>query len=267
MKNTLLNNGRSIAYHAAALQLPGPPAVLLHGLCEDASVWEPVLTFFQNQPVLRIELPGFGASEPPLAPGMDKYADAVCAVLNELNIRRCILYGHSMGGYTALAFAQKHPERLAGFSLLHSHPFTDTPEQAENRRRAIALLQSGKLEAYVTQLFAGLFAPEFARNQPEVLQARVEKAKQGSAKGVIAALQGMLERENHEATLEKAGCPVQFILGALDPIISPNRALQAAALPQTADIRLLKGVAHMGMFEATEKTGRAMAEFWEFCKK
>lgn len=267
MKNTLLNNGRSIAYFHYGLQNPGPPAVLLHGLCEDASVWEPLLPVFKNQPVLRIDLPGFGGSELPLAPGMEGYADAVCAVINELGIARCILYGHSMGGYTTLAFAHQYPERLAGFSLIHSHPFTDGPEQAENRRRGIALLQSGKLEAYVTQLFAGLFAPDFAQKQPEVLRARVEKAKQGSAEGVIAALQGMLERKNHEITLEKAACPVQFILGELDPIVPPNRGLQAAALPQTADIRLLNGVAHMGMFEAIEKTGQAMLEFWEFCKK
>jgi len=265
MKNTLLANGRRIAFYSAGLQHPGPPAVLLHGFCEDASVWEPVLPFFRRQPVVRIDLPGFGGSELPLAPGMEHYADAVCAVLNELNIRLCVLYGHSMGGYTALAFARKHPERLAGFSLIHAHPFTDSPEQAENRRRGIALLQSGKKDAYVAQLFPGLFAPDFVKKHPEIIDSLVKKAQKGSAESIIAALQGMIERENHLTTLESSSCPVQFILGELDAIISPARGLQAAALPQTADIRILNGVAHMGMFEAPEKTEQAMAEFWEFC--
>ncbi|MBL7776632.1 MAG: alpha/beta fold hydrolase, partial [Saprospiraceae bacterium] len=112
MKNTLLFNGRRIAYFLSedGWDSPNAPLVLLHGFCEDASMWAPVLPYLSGLPVLRIDLPGFGASDLAIVPGIEGYAAAVCAVLNELNLPRCVLFGHSMGGYTALAIAAQHPE-------------------------------------------------------------------------------------------------------------------------------------------------------------
>ena len=265
MKNTLLANGRRIDFYSAGLQPGRLPLLLLHGFCEESSVWDSLLPLLPDIPVVRIDLPGFGGSDLPLTPGMDAYAAAVCAVLNELNIQRCVLCGHSMGGYTALAFARNYPERLAGFSLLHSHPYEDTPAQIENRRRGIELLQAGKKDQYVAQLFPGLFTPEFVAEQPQIVESLIQKGRQLNTEGIIAGLQGMLERNNQLETLKTSSCPVQFILGDQDTLNPLERALAAAALPDTADIRVLPGVAHMGMFEAREETARAVGEFWGVC--
>ena len=49
--------------------------------------------------------------------------------LDALGIARCTLVGHSMGGYVALAFCEKYPERLDGVVLLSSTPDADTDEK------------------------------------------------------------------------------------------------------------------------------------------
>ncbi|MBK9335165.1 MAG: alpha/beta hydrolase [Lewinellaceae bacterium] len=241
------------------------PLVLLHGFCEDASLWEPVLPLLSDGPVLRIDLPGFGGSDLPPAPGMEVYADAVCAILHELGITRCVLAGHSMGGYVALAFARAYPERLAGYTLVHSHPYPDTPERIENRRRGIEMLQAGKKDLYVAQLFPGLFAPAFAQTRPEVVDALVQTGQTQPTEGIIAALQGMIDRQNHLDTLRDSTCPVQFILGELDAIVPLEDALAAATIPSTVDIRVLSGVGHMGIWEAPQHTASALRDFWKFC--
>lgn len=266
MKYRLLANGRHIAYFSSGNNNNRLPLVLLHGFCEESSLWDNLLPYLPDQQIIRVDLPGFGGSDLPLTPGMESYAAAVCAVLNELNIQRCVLFGHSMGGYTALAFAQNYPERLAGFSLLHSHPFEDGPEQIENRRRGIEMLQTGKKDLYISQLFPGLFTPAYVKKHPEVVELLIQKGRQLTKAGIITALTGMMERKDHVETLKTSTCPVQFILGSLDGIVPLERTLAAAALPDTADIRVFPEVAHMGMFEAPEQTAQAIHEFWQFCQ-
>ncbi len=267
MKNTLLANGRRIAYYASGDAAHTVPLVLLHGFCEDASLWRPLLPRLRGVRTLRIDLPGFGASQPPLAPGMAIYADAVCAVLNELGIDRCVLAGHSMGGYAALEFGRHHPERLAGLGLVHSHPFEDTPERKENRQRGIDMVQARKKNLYVAQLFPGLFAPAFAQAHPEVVQALVRNGRRQPVAGIVAALKSMMDRADHTGTLRALQCPVLFLLGEQDTIVPPRQALTAAALPRVADLHVLPGVGHMGMFEAPERTAEILSDFWTFCTR
>lgn len=264
MNHVLLANGRRIACRVQG-PAEGLPLVLLHGFCEDGSVWDNLMPALHNIRIIRVDLPGFGGSDLPVAPGMDVYADAVCAALNDLSVDKCVLTGHSMGGYTALEFAEKHPERLAGLGLFHSHPYEDTPERKENRRRGLEMLQSDKRDLYVAQLFPGLFAEAFAKAHPEVINALIKKGKQQSSEGIAAALQGMIERKNHLETLRAAACPVLFVFGSEDTIIPVEEGLKAAVLPSTADLHVLEGVGHMGMFEAPEKSVAIVREFWDFC--
>ncbi len=264
MNHTLLSNGRRIGYRSDG-KSGGLPLVLLHGFCEDASVWDVFLPFLKQIRLIRVDLPGFGVSDPALTPGMDVYADAVCAVLNDLSLEQCVLVGHSMGGYAALEFAEKHPERLAGLGLFHSHPFEDGPERKEARRRGIEMLESGKRDLYVAQLFPGLFPEAYVKSRPEVIEALIQNGRRQSAEGIAAALEGMIGRKNHLDTLRGIECPVLFLLGALDTIVPPELGLQAAVVPSLAELQLLQGVGHMGMFEATEMCVEIVAGFWEFC--
>lgn len=265
MKYSLLSNGLRIAYTSSGRQNIPAPLVLLHGFCEDASVWAPLLPLLRGIRLVRIDLPGFGGSDLPLTPGIDASADAVCAILNELGVEHCILAGHSMGGYVALEFARKYPERLAGLGLLHSHPYEDSPDRKENRRRGIEMLHNGKQDLYVAQLFPGLFAPAYAREHPEVVQALIRRGRRQSGEGIAAALQAMIDRGDHQDTLRKSTYPVLFVFGAYDAIIPVESGLAAAQLPDLADIHVLDTAGHMGMFESTEATARALRDFNDLC--
>lgn len=138
--------------------------VLLHGYLESLLVWEEfVPLLYKRVRVVTLDLPGHGISE---VKGevhtMEFLADTVADGLRALGIKRCTLVGHSMGGYVALAFLERHPEMLDGLVLLSSTPNADTPEKAENRRREIALVQAGKKDALARVAPAAGFAPKTA---------------------------------------------------------------------------------------------------------
>jgi len=47
------------------------------------------------------------------------------------------MLGHSMGGYITLAFAEKFPERLLGFGLVHSTAAADSEEKNQPDKRGL----------------------------------------------------------------------------------------------------------------------------------
>ena len=259
-------NGARVAYTFQPSEASRPkPLVLLHGFCEDSSVWQPLLKYLKTDGLLQIDMPGFGQSELPAKPDMADYAAAVLAVLEAEKIAQCALVGHSMGGYVALEFAARWPERLAGLGLFHSQPYVDSEEKKTARRRGIETLQSGKRDLYVTQLFPNLFAPEFLKTNPDVLNALIANGKKQSATGIAAALQAMISRRDHQSTLTGMGCPVLFLLGEHDTLVPPAQALQATLLPLVVDVHLLPDVAHMAMWEATEESAAILNAFWALC--
>lgn len=264
MLNVQLPSAGQVAYHLDGDQ-PNIPLVLLHGFCEDHSVWDTWLAHLSALPIIRLDLPGFGGSSLPPTADMSHYAEAVRTVLDEHGIRQCILHGHSLGGYVALEFAAHYPERLLGLGLFHSHPYTDQPATRDKRQRGIEMLRSGKRDLYVAQLFPGLFAPAFAQEHPNIIQKLVETGQRQPVEAIIAALESMLGRRDHTATLTNIGVPIQIIQGEADTVVPVKLATTAALLPGTVDLQILPGVGHMGMFEAPERTAGMVQSFWTDC--
>ncbi|MDO8366170.1 MAG: alpha/beta hydrolase [Saprospiraceae bacterium] len=259
-------NGARVAYSMEG-ENHGLPLVLLHGFCEDHSVWSPIRSLLKSTALILVDLPGFGKSELPAKTDMGAYAEAVLAVLDAERIDRCVMIGHSMGGYAALEFADRWPERLAGLGLFHSHPFEDSEERKNVRRRGIETLQAGKRDLYVAQLFPNLFAPKFLEQHPDLLNELIANGKKQSAEGIAAALQAMLSRRDHQETLSKTKCPVLFLLGEQDSVVPPEKGFKAALLPEVADLHLLSQAAHMAMYECPEETAGISNSFWDFCVK
>ncbi len=71
---------------------------------------------------VRLDLPGFGGT--PLAtapdPGIDARGAFLVEVLQALNIARCVVIGHSMGGAVALSAAVQAPGRVTALGLIAS---------------------------------------------------------------------------------------------------------------------------------------------------
>ena len=99
----------------------GPAVVLLHGFLESTSMWAPIIEEFKHKrTIISIDLPGHGQSGVISdTHSMEAMATVVLGILQEHDFESVAVIGHSMGGYVALAMAEKHPNLVSKLILLN----------------------------------------------------------------------------------------------------------------------------------------------------
>jgi pimeloyl-ACP methyl ester carboxylesterase len=239
------------------------PLLLLHGFCEDHSLWDRFSAQYPEINLITPDLPGFGCSPHSTLSTIPDIADAIIDLLNNLNVNNFAVAGHSMGGYVALQIAAVIPDRIKGLGLLHSHPYADSPTRKAIRDKAIDLLIAGKKELYLNQLFHGLFHPDYLANNESVLKQLIEKASLNNSSGIIQAIQAMRDRMDQQQVLVEAKFPVLFLLGKQDPLLPLTEQLPILSLPKITCLTLLDRVAHMGMFENSERFNQSLHDFYQ----
>lgn len=240
----------------------GPTLVLLHGFCEDSSMWWPFAQpLAEDYQLIGIDLCGFGKSDVPEEPQISELAAVLKAVLDELSLPKAALIGHSMGGYIALAFAEAYPDSLTGLGLFHSHPYADSRPKQVNRQKSMEFVESHGVRPFAVQLSKKLFGYSFSDDHPDAIAHFVKRASSYPPEAVIAAAKAMKNRVDRSAVLEQLACPVLFIVGKEDRAIPKRKSIQQLILADFAIIHLWPEIGHMGMQEAPKQSLAAIREW------
>ncbi len=253
----------STALHICDSEKGAQTLVLLHGYLESLLVWEDFIPLvYPRVRVITLDLPGHGISE---VKGeihtMEYLADTVLGALDALGVARCTLVGHSMGGYVASAFAERYPERLDGLVLLSSTPNADTPEKAENRRREIALVKAGRKEQLAHVAPSAGFAEQNRVRLHEAIEDLTEQVFVTEEEGIVALLNGMIERKDRNEILRQSPVKQLFILGKKDAYIPLDVAEKMVDSHPQAQVVWLENSGHMGFLEEPEKVAEALLAF------
>lgn len=84
----------------------GPALVLIHGITECRSAWDPLLALFaQHYDVLRVDLRGHGQSAPGDVYDPITLATDVAQTVDAADMHSPLVVGHSLGGIVASAYA------------------------------------------------------------------------------------------------------------------------------------------------------------------
>lgn len=245
----------------------GPAVLLLHGFGEDSHIWDHQITFLQDKFRLIVpQLPGTGTLQPPadeltLASSIDQMAMAIKALLDDAGVERPVVLGHSMGGYIALALAEKHPSWLAGLGLVHSTAFADSEEKKASREKSIRFIEKNGSYAFLETATPGLFGASFKQHRPSEVARLVALGHEISADTLVAYYKAMIARPDRTVTLKTSLVPVLFIIGSEDKAVLPQDVLQQTQLPEVAYVHVLDGVGHQGMWEATNEVNNFLASF------
>lgn len=260
-----INNGNfSGAYQAEG---KGTAVILIHGFPENSSVWAYQQAFLQEHYyVVAPDLPGSGRSPLTTPLSMESMADFVHAILLAEGIDKAVMIGHSMGGYTALAFAEKYPQLLLGLGLFHSTAAADSEEKKEARRKSINIMEQYGSEAFIRQAVPGMFSPDFRNRQPNRVNDLVALGMQCRKEALIAYYEAMIQRPDRKEVLRSIQAPVLFVIGKEDSAVPPDAVLPQVTLPRHSSIHIFDHTGHMGMWEVPDESNLVLQQFVDFCQ-
>lgn len=205
----------------------GPTILLLHGFLENIYMWKDFVTMLSNRHrVICVDLLGHGQTDClGYLHTMENMADAVIAVLNHHNVDKFKCIGHSMGGYVALAFAEKEPNRFESLCLMNSTFEADDEERKLLRTRAIKMA-TNNYENLVRMSFSNLFAPESKTKFETAYNEALNHALNTSVQGYIAAQEGMKLRPNRIEIFKALDGKKLIITGKKDGLVNPKAIVQ-----------------------------------------
>lgn len=266
---------RTISYQSSTIFYRvtgnGKPVILLHGFGEDGDIWNRQVDFLKEHYTLIIpDLPGSGQSQ--IIPDMsiEGMADVIKEIIN-IELQNSSPFGggwvgalgHSMGGYIALALAEKYPKLLKAFGLFSSSAFADSEEKKATRLKAIAFIKKNGAYEFLRASIPGLFleGQDGSKQSNPFIEALVERSKAFTPEALVHYYQAMIDRPDRTAVLKTFAGPVLFIIGEHDKAVPFEQSLQQCYLPQQSHIHILRRSAHMGMLEETDKANVALLQF------
>jgi proline iminopeptidase len=198
---------------------------------------------------------------------LDQWADDLRRLCDVLGIERPIVFGASFGGFVALNYALRHPDRPAKLILSSTAAHIDLERAAAMFER----LGGPEIRAMAERFFSEPTAenrdeylrvcgPYYSqRPRPPEILARVTKRQEVSEH----FLRGELLTFDLRPRLSKIRCPVLLLAGELDPVATIEDAEELAAALPADGLRFVRfpGAGHMLANEQPDEVLRLIREF------
>ncbi len=251
-------NGININY-----QIDGPEGApwlaFSNSLATNLSMWdEQVAALKKSFRILRYDQRGHGGTEATDGRyNFDLLVADVAALFDALSIKRAHFAGISMGGMTALAFAQRHPQRVDRLIPCDCGP-ASSPASAQQWEERIAIAEKQGMEPLVDATARRWFPPEFIEAHPDVFQRACEMIRKTPVKGFIGCAGALA---NYDLRPELAGikAPTLLIVGTKDATVPGIKAINAAV--PGSKVAELEGAGHLSNLEQPANFTRALQDF------
>jgi pimeloyl-ACP methyl ester carboxylesterase len=256
----------------------GPPLLLIHGIGDDSSTWEPVMAqLARRHLVIAPDLLGHGKSDRPRADySVAAYANGMRDLLGVLDIDRVSLVGHSLGGGVAMQFAYQFPERTERLVLVGAG---GVGRQVNPMLRAVSapgvnLLLTG-LRLPLVQREVALAMKIISRldaglggDAPDLLRV-IEKLPDARARSAfIRTLRAVVDWRGQVVTmLDRCyltqGMPTLLVWGSRDRVLPVSHAVRAHAAMPGSRLEIFEGAGH---FPFHSDPGRFVTLIEDFLK-
>ncbi|MBR1625846.1 MAG: alpha/beta hydrolase [Bacteroidales bacterium] len=239
--------------------------VLLHGYMNSLDVWQYFILEYMNAfRVIAVDLIGHGESEiVEDISTMELQAEMIKSLLDKLEIKHCVMCGHSMGGMITLAFAEMYPEMLKGYCLMDSQALADSEKGKQNRLRTVELINDDRIR-FIVDFIPNLFALDNRIRYVADIENLKAIALNTKKEGIVAAQKGMIYRKDRCDVLKRSNCPVLFVTGKKDIRIDLETLLAQACLPSDSEVMILD-CGHMAFIEEELKVKMRLRDFTNYC--
>ncbi|HLX87739.1 MAG TPA: alpha/beta hydrolase [Acidimicrobiales bacterium] len=239
----------------------GDPVVLCHGLGGNhAAWWRVVPGLIGHHRVITWDQRGFGNSTRRTGRyGPEVAVGDLGALLDHLGLSTVQLIGQSMGGWVAMGYALRYPERLRSLVLTDTLAgvFTDEifAEVSRTSSDVLARAMAGGVDDHPA------LGQRFCAEHPDLAFLYREISSMGDKpdeKEVFGMLGGM--RAPLDA-VDAMALPVLFVVGEDDQLCPPDAMRHIAGRIPGATLKVLAGAGHSPYFEVPELWLEAVGPF------
>lgn len=219
------------------------PILFLHGFNGSSKSWAYQFDYFKNKrSIIAVDAPGFGQSDPADL-DMLSIAHIVYNLLRSINIVRCDLVGHSMGGMLAQIMASQYNSLInkvilscthKGYALLKGSPLREPYRLRLEQRKKMSDEKFGQLR--IQKMLPELKNEEIFK----FLSLISAEINEGSIQSGGMAMQ-TLDTTDY---LSKLNQDCLILKGSKDIVVSNERSYELEKLLKHAKIKELQNVGH-----------------------
>lgn len=243
-----------------------PTLLLIHGFPHDHTLWDPQVTALSDSAhVLAPDLRGFGTSGPvPEVMTMEAYAEDLKKLLDERGVppsEPVVLCGLSMGGYVALAFLERWPERVKALVLCNTRSGADTEEGRAARQETARNAKEKGVPVIARAMLPKVLSEHTRTTDPELSASMEAMMARQRPEAVAAAALGMARRPDRTALLSTITVPTLIITGAEDELMPlPTSEAMHQAIAQS-ELVVIPNVAHLSNVEDPVRFNATLRNF------
>lgn len=239
----------------------GAPLILIPGFASGAWTWAWQAELANDFRVITFDPRGIGKSPNDVQnPSMATFIADVLAVLDDLKIEKANVLGASFGGFVAMEFAKKFPERLDKLVLACT-----SAGGANHVRPDIEILRSFTPDANLSigESIRKFIRPAFNNDfNAEVIEkvCRMREENEVSETVYSAQLQVAFSFD-FESELNKIEAETLVITGNQDRVVPMPNSLNLAEKLPNATLKVIEGGSHLFFVENADEFNQAIKEF------
>jgi pimeloyl-ACP methyl ester carboxylesterase len=229
----------------------GIGVLFIHGSGWNTHMWNSQREYLKSSmEVVLVDLPGHGESPGDGCDSVEEYRDAVYRMIRELDIERCYVAGHSLGGAIALSLSLAYPGILKGIILIGTGA----------RLRVLPQILEGIINDKENTLrTVGLLA--FSRKSSSVLKDQAIHEMTKCSREVIYKDFTACNRFDIMNTVNSIRLPALIICGNDDALTLPKYSSYLHGIIKGSQLTLIDDAGHMVMMEKPVEVNRAIEEF------
>ena len=229
----------------------GETIVFVHGSGLNTRMWDKQRDSLRSSmEVVLVDLPGHGKSSGDGCDSVEEYRDEVYGVIRRLDVGRCYLAGHSLGGAVALSLALSYRDVVTGLVLIGTGAKLKVlPQILEGIKKD----KEHTLNSIVTLAFSKRASPALKKEAfDEMMRCRAE---------VIYKDFNACDRFNIMDSIASLMVPALIVCGTDDSLTPLKYSLYLNEAMQGSKLVLIEDAGHMVMREKPEEVNRAVEEF------
>lgn len=235
--------------------------LLLHPFPYDARAWDLVLPELADLPVVCPDMPGCGLSRLWEDTRFEPVADDLVAELQRQGVEKVVAVGCSMGGYLALALAERHPQFLAGLALVDTKAGGEPAENLENRE-AVACRAEAEGARFLADTCREMVGKTAAEAFPEIIRKCQSQLAAIRPAGVAWCSRAIAARPDRLQVVANFSKPLYLIRGGEDTVSTAADYQLMQDANAAARLVMLEKSGHLPMFATPVQLGEVLQELW-----